>query len=655
MKKRNNQKPLTIKEYTKNYKFPENKKLSKEDEYIHRTQNIFLSKILKKKKIPINEDINKTIENIFHKEENRIRMMNILKRRNHKVSYTSERLSISKTNTRDKSHDSLSYERNKSFDYHTPIKKYNKINLITKKHMTKAVTPLVNNRNKKNVITNESNRNIINKEKEKEQNKSNLDVHLLRKKKLDKKSEIFFPNGHIKAESTRIKYDYNKNKKKTNKFDKNKKNPDKLHKTEKNSTKLAEKNLTSFRNLKIEYLTKLFYEKEKSEAKNYKIENLSELFYEKEKSKTKNYMIENLSELFYEKAKSETKNYMIENLSELFYEKTKSEIDSSKNHKPEKCEEFLIEGQKENVSNYTGYILIKKNFGKVEEEISLDKNEDKIKEIFLKYLNEISEEENEFITRKELELIKVIKEENDIKNQKLKEQELFLEKIKEQEKIIQEYKNYYIYLKTQFDKLIIVNNKLKEKINFLETKEEEINVLNKYFSEYKAQKIEEIQNLENKLKLYENELNQIKNEQNKIKEFYIEKFDINFGKNLNNYKNEIKNNKIEENLKKEKDEKLSRALNRIRKKKTIENNNEENSKKNNNMVIKKSDKINQIAKMLEQQMTGGKTEDINKNLNNKEVKTNETKEVNFVNLMGEKPLLINKRKPTFRVNFKDES
>ena len=212
-------------------------------------------------------------------------------------------------------------------------------------------------------------------------------------------------------------------------------------------------------------------------------------------------------------------------------------------------------------------------------------------------------------------------------------------------------------------------------------------ILNKSFSEYKSKKIEEIQNLDNKIKEYEIELNKIKNEKNKKREYNIEKLNIFFEKknkmkefkivgwemfvegkskikefkfekserpikkNLIN-KNEINiNNRMEEKAKKEVDEKISRALNRIRKKKLAENNNEQNTK--NNSTIKKSDKINQIRKMLEQKITGGKNE--SEISNNKEVKTNETKEINFLNLIDGKPLNKNKKRPTLKINFEDES
>ena len=663
MNKRSNQKPLTIKEYTKNYKFPERNKISQEDDYILKTQSIFLSKMLKNRKIkiPDNEDINKTIENVFHREENRIRMLNILKRRNHKISYTSDRLSISKT--RDKSHDSFSIDKNKSFDFHTPIKKYNKLNLFTKKHLSKAVTPLVDNRNRKNIIISENNKknNINNITQEKEKNKSNLDVYSIKNKK-NRKKEIMFHNGHIKAETAKIKYNYNKNKKNE---DKNKKNIGKL-KTVRNSVKTDKKN---DKNLKIEKLKGIFYKNiEKQKEKNInkiKIEKINEIFYEnieKKNIKNFNYLnIEKLSEIYY-------KNY----------EKTESKNNLVNNYIKVKCEDILIKGKQIENMDYTGYIIIKKNSGKTEEEIILDKDEDKIKEIFLNILNEISEEENEYITRNEIDLMNLIKEENNIKNKKIKDQEI----------IIQENKKSYMDLKNELDLLILENKNLKERIGSLEEKEKELKILNKSFSEYKSQKIEEIQNLENKIKEYEIELNQIKIEKNVKKEYEIEKLNISFlkenkmkefkieklevfiekrnkikefkiekpetpiEKNIVN-KNEINNSSIEEKAKKEVDEKFSRALNRIRKKKLAENNNEQNTK--NNSTIKKSDKINQIRKMLEQRITGGKKENENENLNNKEAKTNETNEINFLNLMDGKPLNTNKKRPTMRINFEDES
>ncbi len=57
--------------------------------------------------------------------------------------------------------------------------------------------------------------------------------------------------------------------------------------------------------------------------------------------------------------------------------------------------------------------------------------------------------------------------------------------------------------------------------------------------------------------------------------------------------------------------------------------------------------------MLEQKITGGKNE--SEISNSKEVKTNETKEINFLNLIDGKPLNKNKKRPTLKINFEDES
>ena len=289
MSKKINSKPLTIKEYTKNYKFPSKTKISTEDEYIHRTQNNFLSNIIKRKlkknqqiKIQKDEDLNKTIENVFRKEENRIRILNILKRRKHKISYTCDRLTISKSKTRDISNDSL-YDKiqgQKSFDLYTPIKKYNKLNLYTKKKLDKPLTPFLRDIKIKNVKL-----NIINNNNKK-----------LKNKNAEKQSNI-----HLKSESNKIKYNNNSNK--NNKIEKTDKNKiEKSNKSLRNSKKPIKKNII---NLKIE--------------KNCRIMLLKKI-----------------------------KNF-------------------PNNYTQKKCARFQINKKEENYSNYTGYILIKKNLGKTTE------------------------------------------------------------------------------------------------------------------------------------------------------------------------------------------------------------------------------------------------------------------------------------------------
>ena len=362
MSKRAYEKNITIKEYTKNYKFPENNKVSQEDEYIHRTQNTFLARILRNKnvKIPQNEDINKTIQIIFHKEENRKRMINILKRRNHKVSRTSERLSISKTNTQDISYDSIhnKIKGQESFDSHTPFKKYNKLNLYTKKIVNKGVTPLVNNRNKKKIKINENNKSkYLNKEKN---------------------NEI-----HSKVES--------------DKFINNKNNNNNVNINIKNKgEKIKNKN---------------------NNEKPYKIRIIS---------------------------------LKIEKGENIFYKSPsliKSKINLHNDYKPEKCDEIIIKRKEDINSGYIGYVILKKNFDKIEKEIKLEKEENKLKEIFSNLMKEIIGEEYEFITKKELLKLNEYKKENDKNEKKLKEKEEInikeKQKIKEQEKLIQENKELY--------------------------------------------------------------------------------------------------------------------------------------------------------------------------------------------------------------------
>ena len=572
MFKKINPKPLTIKEYTKNYKFPEKAKISLEDEYLHRTQNNFLSNIIKKKlkknkeiKIQKDEDLNKTIEKVFRIEENRIRILNILKRRNHKISLTSDRLTISKSNTRDISHDSI-YEKikgQKSFDFHTPIKKYK-----DKKGK--------NEEQNKNNIKQNKNSNIM----------SNNDIisnNDTLKKFKSKKSETIHSSFHLKTEPNTNKYNKNTNKaNKNNKTEKiNKNNKEKLNKTQRNSKKTVKKNI----NLKIEKISQIILLK--------KIKNFP------------------------------------------------------KNYTQEKCEEIqIINFNEDEESKYSGYILIKKNMGKTIKKIKLDKNENNIKEILINIINEITGEQNDIITKNELSVLNKYKEENEIKDKKIKEMELLTE----------EEKKSYLILKNELDKLTFENKNLQEKINTLESKENELNNINTSFTEYKKHSEEEIQNMEFLIKQYENQLNQIKKEKNEVKKYNIEK-----QKELIIEKSETKKidtnniNSIdanEENIKKEKDEKISRALNRIRKKKLLENNNEQNA-------IKKSDKINQIRKMLEQKI---KRESINHEKNNEEknneeknneekIEDKKNKEINFLNLFDGKPINKNKKKPSIKFDF----
>ena len=711
MIKKNGIKPLTIKEFTKNYKFPENiNKISKGEDYIHRTQNKFLSRILKKRiKIPENQDINKTIENLFHNEDCRERLINIVRQRNHKPILTSEGLSISKNNTNDKSYDSLFFDRTKgkkSFDLYTPIKKYHKINLIAKKHKNsdRTITPLVNERNDKNMVIKESKTNISHMNKEKEINKINLDSQLFKSKKIHKKSDTTFSDVYSRTESNKINFDYNKSKNE-NKIN-NKKNKVKKSKTLRNTPKKQKKN----NKLKIEKLIEISFKNIKeiktiiTTANNYKQEKCEDIFIKQVKAKV-----------------NSQNNYKQEKCEEIsLIQQIKSKVNSQNNYITQKCEEIILPKQNDDLSNYSGYILYKKNLGKIEEKILIGGEEDKLKENFLNIINEITGEEYTFIIKSESDLINILEEENESKNKKIKEQEILIEQDKKSyldlknefdkltlennhlkeninslekkeeeiqpsnksfseckiEKLeeIQFLEKQTNKIENELDKLTLENNKLKEKINTLEQKEKEIEILNKTFSEYKTKKMEEIQNLERQIKQYENELNQIKTEKNKKKEFSIEKIGLflekkidkinninkikeynieNFVISIKPYKDDIK--ELEEKLftsRRKKSEKLSKILDKIKKQKSKETNKTQEIK-NYSSTIKKSEKINRIAKMLERQMTGEGEE--NKKLDNTKEKSSEKEEINFMNLMEGKPLTKNKNKPKLKISFDYDS
>ena len=148
-------------------------------------------------------------------------------------------------------------------------------------------------------------------------------------------------------------------------------------------------------------------------------------------------------------------HYKQEKCIEILFEKSENIKNKKSNeYKQEKIGEILINSKKDINSDYSGYILFKKNLGNNEKEIKLDKDIEQMKEVFLDILNEISENKLEYITKEELKSFNEIKQENEIKK----------EKILEQERLVKENKNSFLVLKNDYDKLILENNKLQEKI-----------------------------------------------------------------------------------------------------------------------------------------------------------------------------------------------
>ena len=238
-------KPFKKKFFKKKNNYPNNGNILDEDYFINRTRNVNLSDIFKNK-----TGLSKTIEKVLQKEETRKNMFNILKRR--KESIISGRLTSSKTNTKDKSFDSIRDKTKSpnSFDFPKHIGKYTQIcqqlNKFTKKFITKPVSPIANKRNVNNlkVIAN-NNIDIFN-----ENNKINLDLICDNNEILNKKKNILISNGHLKAQSNKLKYHYKKNKNKRNKL------PETKKKIENNNItpKLSEKIVKTKNNLNIDFV-----------------------------------------------------------------------------------------------------------------------------------------------------------------------------------------------------------------------------------------------------------------------------------------------------------------------------------------------------------------------------------------------------------------
>ena len=608
MSKRINSKPLTIKEYTKNYKFPDKEKITKENYYINRTKNNFISKILKNKNIAIkdDDDINKTIENIFHKEENKQKIMKILKRRNHKITYTSEGLSISKINTRDKSKDSI-YDNNKikkekSFDFHTPNKKYNKIKIFTKRpninNINRAITPLVNNRTKKKIIIYEKiknkNNNNNNNSNDNNNKRNNQNIRLSK-------------HLQIKSNKTKIKPE--------------------IKKFRNNDDNMNNKDKKIYNNiLKIENPLKFKIDRKKPEIKKFKD----------------------------------------------IYQKN---IDN-----------FLI---KEKNDKYTGYLLLKKNLGNIEEKIKL--NKDNIKEIFINIINELTNEENEIVNKKEIlaskekEIIASKEKEKiylelkndfeEFKNKQKEEVKILEDKIKkyENESYQKKIKEFIIekieicLVKTNINKAPIsksnnninINNTTNNINNNINNKNTNNNInsnnINKNNNDNINNNIDKNNNdninnnINNNISIINNNINKVNNNNSTINNKITNTSSINNNiTNTNNNINDVNNtNNNISTINNKKEEKLSKALNRIKKKKEVALNNNINNNSISNNIVKKSEKINKIVKMLEEQLSGLKNQKENENNDN-------NNEINFLKLLDEKPINANKKKPTLKIKFEDK-
>ena len=101
------------------------------------------------------------------------------------------------------------------------------------------------------------------------------------------------------------------------------------------------------------------------------------------------------------------------------------------------------------------------------------------------------------------------------------------------------------------------------------------------------------------------------------------------------------------NRKEEKSNRMSKALNRFKK-----NRSNQIQDLKNNSGIKESKKINDLAKMLEQKMSGRSEDNIEVSYDNKAITDDETdRELNMVELLKSKPISKKKAKPSIKNKF----
>ena len=236
-----NAKPMTIKEYKKNYYKVHAKELSgidKDKDNLNQSQSILLYKIFKNKKLHsyiLNSSANKTTQSFYQKQENRKKAIKIVKKKKYDINNTSQvspfknrapgesptffignlkdisykkiensqqnksynnlNIYYKNTNDKNKSNENIlhdSYFTNKKYNDKTTTKSKKNINSC------KAITPLTNIRNKKFEFINKRLKNKIgksNNELSKTNHNSSYFENAKNKSQIYIKKEILLRNG----------------------------------------------------------------------------------------------------------------------------------------------------------------------------------------------------------------------------------------------------------------------------------------------------------------------------------------------------------------------------------------------------------------------------------------------------------------------------
>ena len=631
-------KQMTIKEYTKNYKFPEQKQSDKEKENLNKSQNILLYKILKYKKISGNismdSSINKTIENTLNNEEKKKKVFTNLKKKNNIISKTSA-VSPSKSQSREGVspyffNGNHSYKINRDDYDSSTSKKYSYNNKTKVKKISiqyKAVTPTGNVRNKKNLNNSMEERKLYGAAYKKRFGDDNIfgnGYNMQNTSQNNNWREITPKKNRIES----IRDNKNKNKKVKNNMKYNY-----LTSTYSSLIKQHEKINLSFNfnnNLnKIEHNNKRkknlnninFSTNSKSIRKKKEFENLQKI--KVDLFTLNNYAINSIKNSLIE---PKPKNLAFKNLT------LEKSVELSLKYQNKKIPIKKQENKNSIKDQYTGFILLKKNLGNVEKEIKLENNIEELKSSFINIISEISKVQYEFILSNELLKLKNeinknlnildelnnIKSENILKNQKIIDQEEIIQK-KEEEYF--EYQKQILKITNNCDKLKQENEQMYKKIKIMENENkkliEEKRKLREDYALFRNEKDEkmnsEIRCLEEKIKKYKEELKKTNNNNiiknnfnignvNKKKDRFSVSYNIQIESLLNNLEKKKSSkktqipveNKIKEDIegKEEKEEKEEKQNDNSESEKNMSDQLKEIEEENNNMQEFKEEKDN---------------------------------------------------------------
>ena len=681
---------MTIKEYKKNFQLHYKEYIDKEKEKdnFNKSQNIFLYKILKNKKlegkIPIDSTINKSIEDVFKKDEKKKKILNIIKNKK-KPANTSYVMSPEKKREPGESptfymgNTKKSSKIKKVIEFSSPNKSYISVNLNNRNPNNKKFGKIQEISEKSNISYKDKDYNThyrITRYKKKiiTGYKANTPLASFRYKKYissnssdgkrDKSQKrklygaIYKINRKYILNRYNTKFDKTKNlsfDKKISPFLKKKtttktniKEPIYLNttvnsrKNELNENKdKQDKNIKKFKTIN----TTKSIEIDNNNSNNF-LSSQNNSNTEEKNSETN--LSDNLNIPQYSSIRNNKEfNLLKIHCNEQFNIKNISKNKVFQNLKQQKCISFLMKNhikvikekdkdkeKKNNVKvQYTGYILTKKDKGKIEKEIKFDNDLEKIKLIFLDIINNISKEQLKLITNNELVLLKseINKNLNIIKDLNKEKNEYILNK-KEKDSIIdkkelefKEYQKEYLKLKNNFEIMNSENDKLKEKINLMEQENIKVNKDNTNLNE------EYIKLKDEYIKL-KDEYTQLNQEYTKLNEEHTKL-------NLVQSKLNEENTKLNEEQSKLKDE-YSKSNEEYRKlKEEYTKLNEEYRKYKNNNELKKDSEIKDLEgkiKIFKEELKR-KNNNINNNINHN------------INLDGAK---VKSKRMSLKYNFK---